>query len=41
MSILVLAAKKNAQITITVEGVDAEETLQKLIDLFENQFDET
>lgn len=41
MSILMLAIKKNTQITLTIEGEDAEETLNKLIAAFETQFGET
>ena len=40
MSVLMLAANKNSQIMITVEGEDAEETLFDLIKAFENQFGE-
>ncbi len=40
MSILMLAASRNSQITITVEGEDAEETMQKLVEAFENKFGE-
>jgi phosphocarrier protein HPr len=40
MSILMLAAKKNSQIIIEVEGKDAEETMEKLIEIFENKFGE-
>jgi phosphocarrier protein len=40
MSILMLGIKKNSQIILTVEGEDAEETLQNLTDAFENQFGE-
>lgn len=40
MSILMLAIKKNSQITLTVEGEDAEETLEKLVAAFETQFGE-
>jgi len=40
LSILMLAAKKNAKITIEVSGEDAEETLNKLIYAFENQFED-
>jgi phosphocarrier protein len=40
MSILMLAASKNAQILITVEGEDAEEVLGRLVEVFENQFGE-
>lgn len=40
LSILMLAAKKNSKIMITVEGHDAEETMDKLIAAFDNQFEE-
>ncbi len=40
MSILMLAAKKNAQITITVEGDDAELAMLRLIEVFEEEFGE-
>lgn len=40
MSILMLAAKKNAQITITVEGTDAELTMQRLVSAFDQEFGE-
>ena len=40
MSILMLAIKKNSQITLTVEGEDAEETLVKLVTAFESEFGE-
>lgn len=40
MSLLVLAASKNSQIFIEVEGEDAEETLQRLVKGFEEQFGE-
>ena len=40
MSILMLAATKNSLITIIVEGVDAQETLSKLIEIFETKFGE-
>jgi len=40
MSILMLAANKNSQILITVEGVDAKETLSSLVNAFENAFGE-
>lgn len=40
MSVLMLAATKNAQIIIAVEGEDAEETMGKLVDAFENKFGE-
>ncbi len=40
MSILMLAIKKNSLVTLTVEGEDAEETLKKLVEAFENLFGE-
>ncbi len=40
MSILMLAASKNSQITIAVEGEDANETMEKLVLAFENKFGE-
>ena len=40
MSILMLAARKNSQITIKIEGEDAEDILEKLILAFENRFGE-
>ena len=40
MSILMLAAGKNAVITICVEGDDAEEAMEKIVDAFENRFGE-
>jgi phosphocarrier protein len=40
MSILMLAIKKNSQITLTIEGNDADEILVKLLDAFEKQFGE-
>jgi phosphocarrier protein HPr len=40
MSILMLAAGKNSQIMITIEGEDAQETMKKLVDVFENKFGE-
>ena len=40
MSILMLAAKKNAQITITIEGVDAELAMRRLVAAFEEEFGE-
>lgn len=41
MSILMLAASKNSQIIISVEGEDASETMQELLDAFENRFGES
>lgn len=40
MSILMLAAKKNAQITVTIEGEDAQATMNRLIQAFEEEFGE-
>ncbi|MFI5342954.1 MAG: HPr family phosphocarrier protein [Chlamydiales bacterium] len=40
ISILMLAAKKNTKITISVEGEDASPTMEKLVQAFENQFGE-
>ena len=40
MSILMLAAKKNAQITITIEGIDAEHTMSRLVEAFDLEFGE-
>ena len=40
MSVLMLAATKNAVITIVVEGEDAKETMKMLVDIFEIKFGE-
>lgn len=40
LNILMLAAPKNAQITVTVTGVDAEETMKRLEECFESRFGE-
>lgn len=40
LSILMLAARKNSQINIVVEGEDASHTMDKLVQAFENQFGE-
>lgn len=40
LSILMLAAQKNSQITITVEGEDAKEVMEKLTLAFETNFGE-
>jgi phosphocarrier protein HPr len=40
MSILMLAAKKNAQIEILVEGEDAQVTMDHLVNAFEQEFGE-
>lgn len=40
MSILMLAVKKNSQLTLEAEGEDAEEIMEKLVRAFDNQFGE-
>ncbi len=40
LSILMLAANKNSKITITCEGLDADNTMDKLVRVFENEFNE-
>jgi len=40
MSLLLLAAAKNAQILVEVEGEEAEEILHRLVKAFEEQFGE-
>jgi phosphocarrier protein len=40
LSILMLAAKKNTQIIVTVEGDDAEDIMCKLVNAFESGFGE-
>lgn len=40
LSILMLAAKKNSKITISIDGDDAEKTLKGLIEAFDMQFGE-
>jgi phosphocarrier protein len=40
MSILMLAAKKNSTITVTVEGEDAETTMAYILRAFEEEFGE-
>lgn len=40
LSILMLAIKKNSLITLTVDGEDAQETMDKLVSAFDNQFGE-
>jgi phosphocarrier protein len=40
MSILMLAAKKNAVIEVTIEGEDAEITMQQLVGAFDMEFGE-
>lgn len=41
LSILILAAQKNANITITAEGEDAEDAVNKLMVAFSNEFGES
>lgn len=40
MSILMLVARKNAKITITIDGNDASDTMNDLLIAFEGQFGE-
>ena len=40
LSILMLAARRNSRITISVEGVDANMIMEKLVEAFENHFGE-
>lgn len=40
LSILMLAARKNSKITITVDGEDSTEILAKLVKAFEERFGE-
>ena len=40
LSILMLALHKNAQVTITVEGEDAKDVMEKLLKAFETNFGE-
>lgn len=40
MSILMLAARKNSHIEITVDGEDAEMTMEHLVQAFDSQFGE-
>jgi len=40
LSILILAAQKNSKITITAEGDDAVDTVEKLVEAFECEFGE-
>ena len=40
LGILMLAAKKNAVLLVTIEGADAEETLSRLRDAFDSKFGE-
>jgi len=41
LSILMLALHKNAQLTITVEGEDAKEIMDKLVHAFDTAFGES
>ena len=40
LSILMLAAKKNSKITITMEGEDAPQVMEDLVSVFDNRFGE-
>ena len=40
MSVLMLAAAKNSQILVTVDGEDAEKTLNNIVKAFNNRFEE-
>ena len=40
LGILMLAAGRNAQITLSIEGEDANETLERLVEAFYNRFGE-
>ena len=40
MSILMLAATKNSFITVDVDGEDAQDTMEKIVHAFENEFGE-
>lgn len=40
LSILMLALHKNAQLTITVEGDDADDVMNRLVNAFETSFGE-
>ena len=40
MGVMILAAPKNAQIRVLVEGEDAKETMRLLVNAFENHFGE-
>jgi phosphocarrier protein HPr len=40
LGILMLAAGRNAQITLAIEGEDAQATLEQLIEAFNNRFGE-
>ncbi len=40
MSILMLAAAKNSTITVAVDGEDAQETMERIVEAFETHFGE-
>jgi phosphotransferase system HPr (HPr) family protein len=40
MHVLMLSATKNSLITVVVEGDDADETMEMIVQAFENQFGE-
>lgn len=40
LSLLMLAARKNARITIEIEGEDADLIMEKLVEAFDNHFGE-
>ena len=40
MGLMMLAATQGTTMTITIEGEDAENAMQDIVDLFENRFDE-
>jgi phosphocarrier protein HPr len=40
LSILMLAARKNSQITMTIEGEDANEVMERLVSAFDSSFGE-
>lgn len=40
MSLMLLAAAKGSQITLTTEGPDAEKAMESLVNLINNRFDE-
>jgi phosphocarrier protein len=40
LGILMLAARKNSSITVAVDGEDAEETMDSLVNAFDEQFGE-
>lgn len=40
MGLVSLVAKKNAKITVTIEGKDAEKTMKEIIEAFQRKFGE-